>query len=332
MFRYFLFLCLTLFLFFIPLSAEAASAGTSITVTICGNGIIEGNEQCDGSSLNEEDCASQGYDSGSLSCSGSCTFDTSNCATDDAAPPSGGGGGGGIIHPPATEVILQGKAYPSALLTVLKDGQIIIETKANVSADFNIEITNITPGTYTFSIWATDKDGVKSITFSFTVTVRAETITTIGGIFIPPTITLSKDVVNRGEILDIYGQTAPKSNIDINIRSEEIVKKTSANQIGVWGYAFNTAALEEGTHIVKARSLLDGLTSGFSHLSFFDIGKKLLGVACQQADLNGDSRVNLVDFSILLYWWGRANDCADQDNSGVVDLADFSIMMYWWTG
>ena len=332
MFRYFLFLCLTFSLFSIPLSTEASSAGTSITVTICGNEIIEGNEQCDGSSLNGEDCVSRGYDDGSLTCSGSCTFDTSNCTTDDAAPPGGGGGGGGIIQPPTTKVILQGKAYPSAQLTVLKDGQIIIGTKANISSDFNIEITSITPGTYTFSIWAMDKDGVKSITFSFTVTVRAETITTIGGIFIPPTITLSKNIVNRGETLNIYGQTAPQSDIDINIRSEEVIKKTKANQIGVWGYTLNTAAFEQGTHMVKARSFLEGLTSGFSHLSFFDIGKKLLGVACQQSDLNGDSQVNLVDFSILLYWWNQDNDCADQNGNGIVDLADFSIMMYWWTG
>jgi len=42
--------------------------------------------------------------------------------------------------------------------------------------------------------------------------------------------------------------------------------------------------------------------------------------------------VNITDFSILLYWWGTDNACADQNHNGTVDLIDFSIMMYYWTG
>lgn len=50
-------------------------------------------------------------------------------------------------------------------------------------------------------------------------------------------------------------------------------------------------------------------------------------------DLNCDSRVDLVDFSILLYNWGvPKNPIADLNNDGQVDLVDFSILLYWWTG
>ncbi len=47
----------------------------------CGNGVINTGESCDGSNLNEEDCASvlgAGY-TGTLSCNSNCTFDTSGC-------------------------------------------------------------------------------------------------------------------------------------------------------------------------------------------------------------------------------------------------------------
>ena len=54
--------------------------------------------------------------------------------------------------------------------------------------------------------------------------------------------------------------------------------------------------------------------------------KKLL------ADLNGDGRVNLADFSILLYYWGTSNPTADLNGDGVVDLSDLSILLYYWTG
>ena len=49
-------------------------------------------------------------------------------------------------------------------------------------------------------------------------------------------------------------------------------------------------------------------------------------------DLNKDDRVNLIDFSILLYWWGRENPSADFNQDGLVNLTDFSIMLYYWTG
>lgn len=246
----------------------------------------------------------------------------------------GGGGGGGGWSPPSTKVILQGKAYPDAEITILKDGQVIIVITADPQANFKVELTTLTAGTYTFGVWAEDKDGRRSITFTFTVSITSGTITTVGGIFLPPTIELEKTSVNKGEILNILGQTAPQSEVSIHIESPEaIIKKTTADSEGDWDYPFDTTPLEEGSHTVRAKAgTAEGLLSSYSNVLAFDIGKGIPGVIGEQADLNGDGKVNLVDFSILLYWWGRANDLADQNNNGVVDLADFSIMMYWWTG
>jgi len=53
---------------------------------VCGNGVKEGNEVCDGSDLVGNSCASRGYISGTLRCSLGClSFDTSGC--------TGGAGG-----------------------------------------------------------------------------------------------------------------------------------------------------------------------------------------------------------------------------------------------
>ena len=49
------------------------------TCSICGNGVLDGFEECDGTNLRGETCSSLGLESGSLSCSSSCTFDTSGC-------------------------------------------------------------------------------------------------------------------------------------------------------------------------------------------------------------------------------------------------------------
>jgi len=47
---------------------------------ICGNNVIEGSEICDGTDLNGQTCASQGYGDGELRCVGNClAFDTEFC-------------------------------------------------------------------------------------------------------------------------------------------------------------------------------------------------------------------------------------------------------------
>jgi hypothetical protein len=52
------------------------SAGTSV----CGNGIREIGEACDGGDLGGFGCASLGYHGGTLACQSTCQFDTSGCA------------------------------------------------------------------------------------------------------------------------------------------------------------------------------------------------------------------------------------------------------------
>ncbi|RJP43097.1 hypothetical protein C4587_03005 [Candidatus Parcubacteria bacterium] len=55
----------------------------------------------------------------------------------------------------------------------------------------------------------------------------------------------------------------------------------------------------------------------------------------RSADLNGDGRVDIVDLSILLYYYERSGSAIwryDFDGSGEIDFPDVSIMMFYWTG
>jgi hypothetical protein len=51
---------------------------TSLTGGVCGDGIIESPEQCDGADLDGTTCVKLGFSGGALSCS-TCKFDTSSC-------------------------------------------------------------------------------------------------------------------------------------------------------------------------------------------------------------------------------------------------------------
>jgi hypothetical protein len=87
---------------------------------------------------------------------------------------------------------------------------------------------------------------------------------------------------------------------------------------------------------VRARSTqTDGNNSAFSGYTAYGVGSQVTGVA-GSSDLNRDGSVNIVDFSILLFWWntdgGASNPPADINQNGRVGIEDFSIMLFNWTG
>ena len=230
---------------------------------------------------------------------------------------------------------MQGLAFPKASITILVDGKVATIITAGLSADFKVELTTLSSGTYTFGLWAKDKEGRRSITFSFTSSIVSGKTTTISSIFIPPTIELNRVNILKNEDLEILGQTAPESEINIHIESgEEIIKKTKADELGNWDQHLSAELLEEGMHTVRAKSETEGgLLSSFSKVLSFFVGEKYLTSTIKEADSNGDGRVNLVDFSIMLYNWGKPkNQATDLNSDGTINLTDFSIMLYNWTG
>ena len=243
--------------------------------------------------------------------------------------------GGGVYIPPETKVIFKGKAYPNAFLTILKDNKVAATFFAQSSGLFERELSGIGGGTYTFSIFAEDSEGRRSVTLSFTVSILSGMTTTISGIFISPTIELLPTQVEKGDKVNIFGQVFPESKVNIFVSSKEVVKETTADEKGNWVYKLDTGPVEEGEHEARAKALYgDGEQSPFSQtLSFLVLKKGAL--ICKGADLNFDGKVNIIDFSILLYFWGQTkpgNPCADINFDGLVNITDFSIMMYWWTG
>ncbi|HLD03247.1 MAG TPA: hypothetical protein VJC17_00575 [Candidatus Dojkabacteria bacterium] len=50
-------------------------------VSVCGDNVKQGTEECDGSDFGGSSCTSLGYISGTLSCNANCTNNTSQCST-----------------------------------------------------------------------------------------------------------------------------------------------------------------------------------------------------------------------------------------------------------
>ena len=313
--------------------AYASVQEASTASSLCGNGVIDSGEECDGSNLAGQTCMSRGFSGGSLSCNPNCTINTSLCTS------GGGGGGGGGYTAPVTGVTLSGRAYPGMKVTVLKDAQIAASTIADPAANFRITVSGLSAGSYIFGVYSEDGQGRRSSLLTFPIMVTSGVIVEVGNIFIAPTIAVDKSEVKRGDNIAIFGQSVPNSEITISVNSEEeIFNKTNADANGTYLYNFDTVQLDMGQHFTKSKSALDGAISSFSKTVSFNIETKTIfdqpSKCPAKADLNNDCRVNLVDFSIAAYWYKRPSppSSVDLNGDGKVDLVDFSIMAYYWTG
>jgi hypothetical protein len=227
---------------------------------------------------------------------------------------------------------------------IIRDGIEEGSIKSDVGAKFGAFLPDLTKGVYTFGLWANDTNGVRSVTYSTTFWVDDGTQTIVSDIFLPPTISAKNPVLNIGQLLEVSGQSVPGSTVDVwlypgagnEISEAKAVKgKSVADTYGNWALSLNTSAVTmSGNYSVSARSTVSGgAISDWGRAANIIIGGEVPKEdICAGADLNQDGRVNITDFSILLYYWNTDNACADQNKSGKVDLIDFSIMLYYWTG
>lgn len=80
-------LLFSLFFAFRVFAQDSTSINATVKVSICGNSVIEGGEDCEGTDLNGKTCADlSGFSGGTLLCDISCGFDTSGCIAATPTP------------------------------------------------------------------------------------------------------------------------------------------------------------------------------------------------------------------------------------------------------
>jgi hypothetical protein len=230
-------------------------------------------------------------------------------------------------------VVLRGKAYPNASIDILLDGKTFDSAHADSNADFLYTSTAVTPGTATFSFLAHDTSGVDSLMSSATFSIIQSAVTTVNNIFIPPTISASALQLSPGDLLTLFGQSVPGATVVTQLSDSVSNSLTAqADSSGKWALQVDTSSLSTGNHAAKSYFQTSTSTkSGFGKAVNFSVGTGT-GACSNNSDLNGDKKVNLVDFSIFLTHWGASGGIGDLNCDGKVNLADFSIMLFNWTG
>lgn len=334
----FILIILSFFITFVKLKSASVQV-SAIVPGICGNGIKENNEQCDRNDFGGQTCLNYGYTGGNLICNSNCTLNFSNCIS--GPPPSGGGGVRGVPPPPSYygRVIISGYAYSRSEVTLMSDGEIKAVTIADNNAKFEFDLNNLSPGNYLFTLYSEDNQGRRSSLYTFPVKISVGDTIRAGNILISPTIGIDKLEVKRGDFISIFGFSTPRSEVLINVSSdEELFLRTTSDNSGFYLYQLGTDVLEIGEHFTKSKTILaNQMISNYSRVVSFKVGQKNLSKEakkCPPVDLNNDCRVNLIDSSILAYWYKRPKPLAkvDLNQDGKVDLIDFSILAYWWTG
>ena len=200
-------------------------------------------------------------------------------------------------------------------------------------------LDEIARGVYTFGVYAIDDNDVKSSTFSTSFTVSGARATVLSNINVMPSIRVSPDPVNPGQTLTVTGYALPDAEITIeNARRGSSLARTittTSNADGEWTTTIDTSALRNDTYQIRAMAeRADGRETSWSAYTYYGVGQA--ADVPLNTDLNLDGRVNLTDFSILLFWWnsngGDSEPPADINRDGRVNLTDFSILLFNWTG
>jgi cysteine-rich repeat protein len=293
----------------------------------CGDGILQtffGEECDDGNNVSGDFCSA-------------------TCQIEPAGSGGGGSSGGGSASRGGsdrelgdTQISISGRGYPGRTINVLLDSESVGTVQADSQGRFEFS-TEANPGTATLGIWANDSSGTRSITLNSTFDVTQGAVTNVNGLILPPTLRLSNANPNPGDTVTLSGQAVPSARIEVSVGTARNLTASSSGT-GAWQTTLATAGLSAAQYAVRARSVTTSgalsQTSNFSSVVSMFLGVD--GQATAPSDLNRDGKVNLTDFSILIFWWGTtggdSSPSADINGNGRVGIEDFSILLFNWSG
>ncbi len=352
---------------YIVQAVDQISATTTLEISICGNSLVDNNEQCDvpgetgvySTTIVGRQCSAtckwgpycgdgilqtsqaeecdDGNNNNSDFCSAICKIEPAGSGGGGSSGGSSGGGGGGSRDLGDSQITVLGIGYPGRTINILLDNETVgnVRTSNTGSFEFN---TKASPGTASLGFWSTDTAGTRSITLNTTFDVTQGAITNISGIILPPTLKLSSQKVNPGDTVTVSGQAAPNSTVEVHVDKSELVEKATSDGNGLWSILLDTKKLKVAEHTLKARTVIGTppLTTQSSFSTALQLFVGVDGKVTTPSDLNRDGKINLIDFSILIFWWGTAGGNsappADINSNGKVGIEDFSILLFNWTG
>lgn len=223
-----------------------------------------------------------------------------------------------------------GDASPGALVTFEKDGAVIGTQVAGADSSFDYTFTGQALGPATYSFYGLDTAGRLTDRITVPVNIIPGFTTTLSGYLLPPTLRVARNPVKRPQAQNIFGSTRQGATVTTFFSGskygDSFASQGGADNNGNWNNSPGRT-LHLGSYGVSALSQAPGgQQSPRTSTANFQV--------VLSPDLNNDNRVNLTDFSILMFYYGQSNlnRPADINDDGRANLTDLSIMLFYWTG
>ncbi|PIS21551.1 hypothetical protein COY33_00745 [candidate division WWE3 bacterium CG_4_10_14_0_2_um_filter_42_7] len=249
-----------------------------------------------------------------------------------------------------TTLSFSGMTSPKAVVTVTRDGAVIGTTIADDGGRFDFTLTAQTHGIKEYKLYATDRGNLSTSTIGYTINLTENANTSLGNIFLPPTITLDKTKVSQDGTVKFSGISYPSSTITLFFSPHPFSKTAIANNTGYWEYSLEAKDLDAAEYQVYAISAyqstqslgsspftlkIESATVTTSLLNLKPIEELLrLPEAVALFDPNGDGKIELPElFDVASAWFKEFSKSfggtCDLNNDGRCDITDFSILMYY---
>jgi cysteine-rich repeat protein len=352
------------------LAATTTSSGfiatTTVNTAICGNSLVDASEECDvpgetGSysttiagrqcdvdcefgpycgdgilqTIYDEECDDGNNENGDF-CNAACQIEPAGSGGGGSSGGGRGSSGGGDVDFGDTQINVEGRTFPGAEVNILLDAENVGSVRADSNGNFDFA-TEANPGTVSMGFWTVDDEDVRSITFNTTFDVTQGAITDVNSVLIPSTLRVADATIDPGIPAVFSGQTIPRTTIEL-YRGTQVVASATADDDGEWSIEYATTGIAPNDYTFRVRTVLGSgpLTTESAFSSSLQLFIGVDGQPTTPSDLNRDGAVNLIDFSIMIFWWqtngGDSDPPADINGNGNVGIEDFSILLFNWTG
>ncbi len=245
-------------------------------------------------------------------------------------------GDGGIFTQQDERVLFNGFGFRNQDVYLLIDGRQVDSVQARRTGAFTLDLDDIQPGSYLFSLYTTDEQGRRSNLYHMYRTIEVHQQIEFFNIVLSPSITSVATRAGNEVSIITEGFATPDADVRVSIRnigSQTIMADANGYYRSEW-----IIETERNEFDVMAVATIGSLISNESYTAHVIVGETEAECTLR-GDLNGDCRVNLIDFSIGAYWYSRtlsealiAIEERMLNGDGVIDLRDFSIMAFFWTG
>lgn len=224
--------------------------------------------------------------------------------------------------------IFHGTAFPMGSILIYENSILIRQEDINqADGSFSFEFSTEKTANIKYDFIFVDKEGLSAPIKSISTELSQNEVIK-ENVSPPPTISLGKTTVGRGESILVNGSGAPGATVEI-IVDGDIRKTVTAAKSGHYSAVVNTILekLGLGSHQVSVRQKLlsQNFTTGPSLVKRFVVTQ----IGRIPGDFNEDGRVDIADLSIFIAQRNdpRHTNSFDLNADGKINIVDFSIFL-----